>query len=119
MFRRGLPLSIEEEESNEEYRYLLLRVCIADNYYTLPNIYAPNQPNLDFFSKLNSFSLTWGDSKLIMGGEFNTTQCPWLNNSHTSTPATLISKDLLHFKEALSLYDLWLIMNSEAKEYSH
>lgn len=105
--------------ADEGGRFLLLRVRILDVTYILLNIYAPNDPNSNFFSDLTNLLTQRGDTNTILGGDFNTTLSPLLDKSSHQHRPSQTSRDLLHLIDKLSLCDPWRVKNIDAKEYTY
>lgn len=122
LFHKDLPISIHETHADPEGRFLYVDVTIYSTRYSLLNLYAPNCPNVEFYSSLYDFLLRQQLHPLIIGGDFNVTLQPDLDRSQPSTQDLSTIPTLLSLISQFTLCDPWRTLNSSVKDftfYSH
>ena len=76
MIKNSLTITEEARESDPEDNFLLLRVSIQGRTMIIGSIYGPNDPNPDFFTRLEAAILNLGMWPVIIGGDWNCTFSP-------------------------------------------
>lgn len=120
LFRKGIPLDIDVLKKDPEGRYLIIRMIVNSVPYILVNVYAPNNEQHVFYTKLIQELTPYSNNGLIIGGDFNGTQDPRLDRTHNSRSpqATLLTHSLISLKEHLNICDPWRVSNVNSKEYT-
>lgn len=99
--------------------YIIVSGEIYNTSLTLVNVYAPNVDNPAFFRKVFSLLPNLSQTKLIIGGDFNTPLDPFLDrSSFCKIPKNNSSVLLNSFLKSMNLIDLWRFTNPSDRDYS-
>ena len=74
LFNKNVDFKIHKSFSDPEGNYLICDLSVADNKFTLINLYGPNKDTPTFFQNIINISETIGNENLIICGDFNTIQ---------------------------------------------
>ena len=125
--RDGLNFDLLNMNSDENGRYIMLKIQLYDQIVTLTNVYAPNniREQKVFWQKLRSLWNTdenLGETIFIVGGDFNVTLNPQLDKFNKdlcfSAYPTGSRSDLLSLLNDFDLCDIWRFRNPQCKQYT-
>ena len=124
LIRNELDFKVVSLKTDNEGRYIILKCLIDDEPVSIVNIYAPNIENeqVKFLKsldeKLNECNITDG-SDLIIGGDWNVTQDPFLDKSGGLMNTKEKSVEMIiELKAKYNLCDPWRIKNPDTKRYT-
>lgn len=111
ILKRGLKASVSNFIPDPEGRFIILKIKLDEEFFTLINVYAPTQNEGsvqgDFMTRLNSAMQDIEITDLLIGGDFN------IQIFSNSPPSTCPSRSpsnratyLAHITDMLSQYDL-------------
>jgi exonuclease III len=108
---------------DDEGRILIIKLNIDGVQYSLVNIYAPTQNNQKdqkkFYEKLSSYLEDIKDTKIIIGGDFNTVLDPTLDRYRPKTnKPSKIGLMVKGIMQQFNLKDIWRIRNNDVKRYT-
>lgn len=85
---------------------------------TLLNIYAPDQPNVDFYAHITDFLLQRDSPNRVMG-DFNAVVSPMVDRSACGDTDAPPNATLQRLTEQFSLCDQWRAVNPASREYTY
>ncbi|CAH2325737.1 Hypothetical predicted protein [Pelobates cultripes] len=93
-------------------RFLTLVALINEATYTIANVYAPNNNQRDFLTKVLSRIEGVQQGVLVLKGDFNCVHDPTLDSTSDKTPVRLktlqkLAKQLNSLFDSYNLYDVW------------
>ena len=119
--KKDLPVQILNYENSGDGRYIYVNIELDDTYYTLANIYAPNDTKLRniFFKKQIEKINKYKKGTLIIGGDFNEV----LSGVDRKTQNRNVSKiystyGLKQLKKQFKLKDIWRIRNKNKRQFT-
>uniref|UniRef100_A0A8C5GHF8 exodeoxyribonuclease III n=1 Tax=Gouania willdenowi TaxID=441366 RepID=A0A8C5GHF8_GOUWI len=121
LFNKRLLFNIINSTIDPEGRYIIIKVVIYKNCFTILILYAPNNDDPEFyhrvFSELSDLS---ADSSVIIGGDFNLTLNTSLDRSSKcpNTKPSRSAKVLMNYMDDLGIDDVWRLNNPTKKEYT-
>lgn len=119
LFRKGIPFIHKSTLADKDGRYIIVSGEMYNTSITLVNLYAPNIDNPTFFKKVFSLIPDLSQTKLIIGGDFNTPLDPFLDRSSTrKIPKNNSSTFLNSYINNMNLVDLWRFTNPRGRDYS-
>ena len=104
LMKKGIDCTIHSKIIDPQGCYIILKAAIADQKYTLINIYAPNKDNdiVDFFEKIRKTlqeEYVDADEKVIVGGDFNCPMNPLLDKKGgSSVPRKIAIASIEYFQ---------------------
>lgn len=119
LIQRGFPMEIEDYRFDIEGRYLVMDVNIEGRRFVLVNIYAPNEDDAQFYTRLFKVIASRDNPSIMIAGDFNTTLDPQLdlyNNQGLNHKKK--RTDLLHCMEEFNLVEPWRIKNSQDRVFT-
>lgn len=117
LINKNIYISNNTEISDPEGHYIIINASINNTEMTIANIYGPNSDNDEIFNKVFSIVSTFPQSKILIGGDFNTVLNPSLdksnNTNHTKTDT------IKQYMNELGLSDTWRLNNPIARDYTY
>lgn len=112
--------------SDDEGRYLVLKITKGDESYILANIYTPTQDSpLEQISLIDSLEekiVDSGESNVLLGGDFNLCLDQTLDRSSTTSGSVnrglQYRERILSLLEGLNLIDVWRDMNPGVMKFT-
>lgn len=119
LIRKGVPFIHNTTLADKDGRYVIVTGEIYNTSLTLVNLYAPNTDNPTFFKKVFALIPDLSQTKLIIGGDFNTLLDPYLDrSSNKKIPRSNSSLFLNTFLKNMNIIDLWRSANPSGRDYS-
>lgn len=120
VLKRSLSLNIVGKYGSEDGRVSYIKTIISGHKFAFISVYAPSQYEPDFFPKLTSVLAQLHDFSLILGSDMNACIDLALDKSaqHSSSTQIRASRDMMDTLLALSLVDLYRILNPTSKQYT-
>ncbi|KAM5158282.1 protein transport protein Sec61 subunit gamma [Mantella aurantiaca] len=119
LISKHISWKIRDQWSDDEGRLLFVKGEIEGSLYTFANLYLPNSGQVLFLEKALSALEGFQEGVLIIGGDFNFTLQPLLDNSRatSSMPYAAIRriKKCLH---QYQLIDIWRLKHPIDKDYT-
>ena len=119
LFAKSLVCNIISTHSDDVGRTLLVNVEINGVYYSICNVYCPNEVSerVNFLKQTKLFIQQHAISKqnILLGGDFNCADSP---SDKVSQKLDKSSSMLTQFKTDLKLTDIWRFVNPDKKECS-
>lgn len=107
------------EKVHEDKELILVVGTIGNNYFTILNLYAPNEDNPTFFKEAASIIAGNAKGEIIAGGDFNCVINRKLDKSlAVGGPQSQKSKALCSIIEELGLEDIWGFKHPKEKDYT-
>lgn len=124
--KRESDFNITHLASDNEGRYLVIKITRGDEAYILANIYAPTQDSpvdqINLIDSLEEDILHSGESNVLLGGDFNLGLDPTLDRSPTASGSAnrglQYKERILSLLEGLNLIDVWRNMNPGVKRFT-
>lgn len=110
LINKNISITNKVEISDPEGRYIIINASIINTEMTIANIYGPNTDNDEIFHKVFSIVSTFPQSKIIIGGDFNTVLNPSLDKSTDTIKQYMIE---------LGLGDSWRLNNPTTRDYTY
>lgn len=120
LVNRKLSLTLHNTGGDSEGRFCYAYLTLNNNKFCFASLYGPNDFDQTFFDYAKLELLQFGDTKLVLGGDFNLTVDPTLDKSHQS-PQLRIPPSLsyLHnFMSDLNIVDPWCLRNPGVKDFT-
>jgi exonuclease III len=119
----SLKSTVIDDLRDDEGRILILILELNKIKYSLVNIYAPTQNNqkeqIKFYNKLSTFLDKIRDTKIIMGGDYNTVLDPKLDRYRSKADRpTKVGYQLLSIMKEFHLKDIWRSKNPDTMKYT-
>ena len=73
LIKNSLVFAESARESDPDDNFLLLRVTVQGSTMIIGSVYGPNDPNPDFFTRLEAAIISLGNWPVILGGDWNCT----------------------------------------------
>ena len=70
----GFKIHVNNSISDPEGNYIICDLSVADNRFTLINLYGPNKDTPQFFQNIMEIAETLENTNLMICGDFNTIQ---------------------------------------------
>lgn len=120
VLKRSLSLNIVGKYGSDDGRVSYIKTIISGHKFAFISVYAPSQYEPDFFPKLTSVLAQLHDFSLILGSDMNACIDLALDKSaqHSSPTQIRASRDMIDTLLALSLVDLYRILNPTSKQYT-
>lgn len=118
LLHRNLPFTLDRTISDGEGRYILVAGHIYGEHVLLGSIYAPNIYDPAFFPKLLADISGFSTSYILIGGDFNCTPNPTIDQSPPRPSPSRKSLKLAEFCTDLDLYDAWRVLHPTGRDYS-
>ena len=119
LFNKNVDFKIHKSFSDPEGNYLICDLSVADNKFTLINLYGPNKDTPTFFQNIINISETIGNENLIICGDFNTIQDEKLDYyNYKNINNKMSHKKILEIKENYKLYDPFREAYPSLKRYT-
>ncbi len=117
----NVDLTIEKTSSDEHGRYLLVKMHINENFFTIINLYAPTKDKPT--EQLNVFNsilplIDQSDINTIIGGDFNTCLNTIDKSGGRSEPVSPYAMLIKNFMEENDYVDVWRLMNPNTKRFT-
>ena len=119
LFKPSASFEVLNVDRDIKGRLLCISVKINDVFFTIVNVYGPNNDEHMFFDNLHSFLGDKGEEPFIIGGDFNTVINPKLDrypNSIQNHPKCNAS--LQNIITDLELLDIWRYKNRDVQKYT-
>lgn len=113
------PIKIETVRCDEEGRYMILDLNLEGFKFILVNVYAPNEDNPLFFSRLFENVESRQNDSMILAGDFNTSMDPHLDLfSNKGTNHVKKREVISQFLSDKDLTDIWRVKHPDSKTFS-
>ena len=125
LFKKPSDFDVLKQVTDNSGRVVILKVRVNDTFFSLINVYGPNDRRLSaaFFDNLattlSNEDISNGDN-IIMGGDFNVCQNPVLDR-HGDTNTYVYPKLMECFqnlKSNLEIVDIWRTRNPTIRSYT-
>uniref|UniRef100_A0A3Q3WVD3 exodeoxyribonuclease III n=1 Tax=Mola mola TaxID=94237 RepID=A0A3Q3WVD3_MOLML len=119
LIRKNFNIKILKQQSDEEGRWLAIDAELFGIRYTFMNIYGPTADLPGFFVELSNEITQFGNSYVVLGGDFNNVRNPKVDKTYTwgITRPSQARKAI-----EVDLVDVWRYFHPSDKEftfYSH
>ena len=116
-FSKTLFQSVRNIYKDMEGRFVLVDIHQNDMMITLLALYAPNENNAYFFTKINDVLKDRHEHKVIIG-DFNCTLNVNLDRHNTYCNNNKAKEEIENIMNHYCLNDVWRVQNPDKKEYS-
>lgn len=113
-----LHYKIHNVETDEEGRIIIIEIEIEKVVYLLVNVYAPNNDDVSFFTKVYDMINAFENCNIVWGGDFNLVldvQIDRNSSSYNNVKALQVLKTAI---EELELCDVWRVRHPDIKRYT-
>ena len=125
LFRKDLNCKILSTKSDSEGRLLIAEVKIAENIFTICNVYGPNIDSSQFFIKLSKLLEDMPENKVLMG-DFNVALDEKLDRYNSTRNSRCVippskpkaREAILDIMNEFVLTDVWRVRNESKRYYS-
>ena len=121
LIRPGFPIDVEQVQSSENGRFLVLKAKIREQLLTLGCIYGPNRDTVDDFERFFECCDKVKDSQVIIGGDFNLffdRGMDRVTSSKRITSNERCRRFVTEYMRENDLVDTWRSLNPETKSYT-
>lgn len=127
LLRRGFDFSIECQQTDAQGRLIILQIKKDQTSYTVANIYAPTQSQLEaqlsFIDLLEEEICKFHPQNVILGGDFNLCSNPELDRNRTNPRApqgecNRYTDRVVALCDSLMLFDVWRRLHPQMKRFS-
>lgn len=118
--KRCLQVTVNLAGGDDLGRFVYAVITVHHTKFLLTSIYAPNEPDQQFFNNITETLLQFSDHNTIIGGDFNASIHLQLDRSSTiPTSSVSLSSSLLNsFVTEMNVLDPWRVQNPFVKEYT-
>lgn len=116
--KRNLQYEVVRVETDQEGRIIVMELIFMKVVLLLVNVYAPNQDNPQFFTKVYDIISAFDNCNIIWGGDFNLVFNPQKDryqSGHNNPKALSILKLIM---DELELVDVWRVRNPSLTRYT-
>ena len=118
LLHKSLPFTLDKVVPDDEGRYVLLSGYLYGEHILLGCVYAPNVFEAPFFSKLLATISSFSINYRIIGGDFNSTINPNVDQSTPRLNPSRKSARLMELCNDLELFDVWRVLNPRTRDYT-
>ena len=119
LIKRSCNLTPMNTIRDNQGRYIITEIPMAEEKITLCNIYGPNEDSPSFFQNVIKSIEETNPTKLIIGGDWNVTQTFELDRFGSKNDYGQNSREIIHaWMNENNLVDIWRIKNPNTRRYT-
>lgn len=120
LLKKHLDYFIHDHKADTNGRYVVADISVHDTRCTVANLYGPNDDDANFFTNIAGIIDNFGNSKVIIGGDFNCTLNRLIDRKGASNFDSCKRKRALlqTWMEEAELVDIWRQLNPDKKRFT-
>lgn len=115
---KGTSCSKGRSITDPNGRFFISEFTVDQCKFIICNIYAPNVDSPAFFQQVESHLVSFDNTNIIMGGDFNFVINPILDRKFSHCNNDKARNTFMEIVENHELIDVWRALNGDAKQYS-